>query len=196
MFIRRIIPITYFIALVGCNSTSRAKLASVDTNVSSQAQPTKMFHLSTICDLPKSPCTNILAPVKCEYRFTSQTDQSESTLFIWAPSQCEAKQKISNQFCQQNKPEIPYISIRCVPDSTLGNCPTLPITCNDAAKKTRCIAKSYYNHQIHPSLYLKADGTSECDAKNQLSEVACKKNLNPKYMSEVVCTQIKEDIIK
>jgi len=110
----------------------------------------------------------------------------------YGQNECQARRSLQENFCalglDSRKAGLPY----CTPDPTMGECKDLPLAdCSEISDNettpTLCYPTSYDGEPISVLQSPKGWGVGECRARNHLLNQACRLNLQPKRLGDVIC---------
>lgn len=133
-------------------------------------------------------CAGSDSPVFCQVRsYKNRVLHFRDQISVHGSSACAAGTEITKIACQSRLVPSHLGTMQCVPDGSAGNCPDTPVECDSLTDFTICFADKYGLQDVKRSPGLYSRGTNECDAKNNLKEVACKNNLNPDQLTVVTC---------
>ena len=139
------------------------------------------------CTIPPLTCPSSDYPnhTMC----SSQKLPTTATLHGWGTTPCLARKNLLEKACSLFSSIDPLGNISCIPDPSQGECPPIEIKCQKQGPPTFCTAHGYNGETIPQWLRPKAWGTSECEARHRLTQIACQENLRPSLLSQMTCSQ-------
>lgn len=139
-------------------------------------------------DLPSCPAEAHRLPYRCTaYRYEGKLLASSRQLLSWGNNPCEAKKSLLKQACESNLDPDLLESVSCVPALNNAKCPVPAKACPATEKPTRCFARNYKDLDLDLINRPEAWGKNECEARQNLSIVACRNGLNQDDFGRIVC---------
>jgi|GEM_PF-3581148 len=144
------------------------------------------------CPPPESPCPEIYAPSLCVAKaYRDEPLPPDEAVRAWGDNSCTAKFALMSEACKRGMSPAGISGIECVPDVSRGKCPFARTICTMDVSPKICTATKYADQQIpggeKGADSLSATGSNECDARNNLMQTACIKNLDPEKIGGVKC---------
>jgi len=144
------------------------------------------------CPPADAPCPEIYAPSYCRARaYQDEPLMEDQTIRAWGENSCVAKLALAGEACRSGKSPAAMSGVECIPDVSRGKCPFQRKICTMDVSPKVCTAMRYAGQVIEPgeggATQLVATGSNECDAKNNLMQLACIKNLDPDKVGGITC---------
>lgn len=185
---------TLSFVLSGCRLFTGGDNAGVLSEVPTPEEPIRDWRqedeqaLARECPPINAICGESDAPVFCQVRsYKNRVLHFHDQISVHGSSACAARTAITKIACQSRLVPSQLGTIQCIPDGSSGSCPVMPAECDNSAKFTICFADKYGAQEVKRTPGLYGRGTNECEARNNLREVACKNNLNPQQLTAVAC---------
>lgn len=139
-------------------------------------------------DLPKCPADDTRLPYRCTaYRYGGKLLATSRQLLSWGENPCEAKKNLYREACDAKLDPEQMDSVSCVPTANIEKCSETPKSCPKTEKPTRCYARSYKDIELDLTSRPQAWGRNECEARQNLERIACRKGLEEDEFGRIVC---------
>ena len=178
-------------------STDSADSGKVDPKASESdqgttAKPDAMVGEAGECP-PKEPaCAEIFSPSYCVGKaYKGEVLSEDEKIRGWGENSCSAKVALAMEACRLGKIPSAVKNIECVPDVSRGKCPTQRTICTMDVSPSECSAGQYAGQKLTDNQGMTSTGSNECDARNNLLQLACVKNLDPENLGEIKCKSAK-----
>ena len=179
--------ITLIILIGGCKTTDDSSAQLSQTQ--SLAPNVKKAPTFRGCP-PSATCGERVDPSFCQLEvYDARTLPESERIYSWRQNRCEGLLAITRTACFVGKDPQKLDSIRCVPDSSDGQCPHAADPCTKEFLPSSCSALKYGSQALSKEQQLSATGNNECEARNALLNHACRRNLNPKLLGHITCEE-------
>lgn len=138
------------------------------------------------CPPTPSVCIQVFIPSLCTVdSYNGQALTSDQKLRARGSNACVSTNKLHQLACELNLNPEYLENITCVTDKTGGECPVKSHGCGAGGEETVCQVKKYAGAELTQPLASK--GKNPCVAKWELTRLACKMNMKPSQLEDVVC---------
>ena len=138
------------------------------------------------CPVDTVACPQSESPSVCVAQsYADQDLPPKRAIKGWGLNACIAAVHLAEAACRLNLNPKALKKIICTDDPAGGECPPLPVSCTEKARKATCRARKYEGKVLAEPL--EVTGDSGCEAKQELARQACKRSLRPSAIDEIVC---------
>lgn len=138
------------------------------------------------CPPVSLPCPEGHTPSVCSASgYAAQDLKGEQVIRAWGRSACDATQRLHLAACRRHLDPTLLRKIACGNDASDGECGLPEAECEDSSKETVCVAGIADGKKL--AVPLEASGPSACAAKQALARLACRQDLKPSRLDQVVC---------
>lgn len=117
--------------------------------------------------------------------YGDQQLSAAQALKAWGIGNCVASFHLQMEACRASLDPKQLKNVTCVPDPTHGECPYQAPTCDDPPRYALCTAASAGGGVLAQPIG--AEGHSVCEAKQALARLACRLDLKPSTLDQIVC---------
>ena len=136
-------------------------------------------------------CTMEFNPTRCHYRnFKTKTIIEFDRIYGWGNNACAAKNNLGMNVELKKLNENDFSDMICNPDSSQGLCSQIKRSCPQASPSEHlsCHLKAYKNKKFLPHEMIYVAGHSTCEARVEIEEELCRKNLYYQTVNESALT--------
>ncbi len=186
---RRLLLVISLASVAACRTTTES-----ETKEASQKKEIRIPEAPPPLTAPECPpadivCTQEFSPVLCTTSSVgSRTLADDERILAWGNNLCFGHVALKKEACRENLVPSDLGKVECVPDGSSGNCPAESVACPPSEAPSVCTANAYGDKDWSKDQALKAWGSNACAANANLLAAACRRNLNPKALKKIVCT--------
>jgi hypothetical protein len=140
------------------------------------------------CPPSDTVCPMNFAPVMCTAStYDGKALPEEGRIVVWGSNNCAGRLKMQKEACSRQWSPAKLGGIQCVPDATSGHCPPPAVECKPGGKSSTCVVSSFAGASLTDDQKISATAANECLARQELLQAACRNNLDPTQLGDIVC---------